>query len=50
VKREPKCGEAEEFPLLEAVARERQEKTQKTGNGLVGAVVFCELWKLGVAL
>jgi hypothetical protein len=32
--------EAEEFPLLEAVARERLVKTQQAGKGLAGAVVI----------
>jgi hypothetical protein len=34
--------EAEEFPLLEAVARERLVKKQKAGKGIAGAVVICE--------
>jgi hypothetical protein len=42
--------EAEEFPLLEAVARERLLKTQQARKGLAGAVVICELWRLAVAL
>jgi hypothetical protein len=41
--------EAEEFPLLEAVARERLVKTQQAGKGLAGAVVICELWRLATA-
>jgi hypothetical protein len=41
--------EAEESPLIEAVARERL-KTQKAGKGLAGAMVICELWRLAVAL
>jgi hypothetical protein len=32
--------EAEESPLLEAVARERLKKTQQDEEGLVGAVVI----------
>jgi hypothetical protein len=39
--------EAEESPLLEAFARERLVKTQQ---GLGGAVVICELWRIVVAL
>jgi hypothetical protein len=39
----------EEFPLLEAVARERLVKTHQAGKGLAGAVVMCELWRLAVA-
>jgi hypothetical protein len=34
--------EAEESPMLEAVARERLLKTQQAGKGLAGAVVKCE--------
>jgi hypothetical protein len=35
--------EAEESPLLEAIARERLVKTQQAGKGVAGAVVICEL-------
>jgi hypothetical protein len=35
--------EAEESPLLEAVARERLMKAQQAGKGLAGAVVICVL-------
>jgi hypothetical protein len=42
--------EAEESPLLEAVAREWLVKTQQAGKGLVGAVVTYELWRLAVVL
>jgi hypothetical protein len=42
--------DAEESPLLEAVAKERLVKTHQTGKGLVGVVVICELWRLAVAL
>jgi hypothetical protein len=42
--------EVEEYPLLEAVTRERLVKTQQAGKGLAGAVVICELWRLAVAL
>jgi hypothetical protein len=42
--------EAEECPLLEAVAKERLVKTQKAEKSLAGAVVICELWRLAVAL
>jgi hypothetical protein len=42
--------EAEKSTLLEAVARERLEKTKKAGKGLAGTVVICELWRLEVAL
>jgi hypothetical protein len=34
--------EAEESPLLEAVARERLIKTQRAGKDLACAVVICE--------
>jgi hypothetical protein len=37
------CREAEEYPVLQAVARERLVKTQQTGKGLEGAVAICEL-------
>jgi hypothetical protein len=42
--------EAEESPLLEAVAKERLVKIQQAGKGLAGAVVICELWRLAIAL
>jgi hypothetical protein len=42
--------EAEESPLLEAVARERLVKTQQAGKGLAGAVVICKAWRLVVVL
>jgi hypothetical protein len=42
--------EAEESPLLEAIAREWLVKTQQAGKGLVGAVVIFELWRLAVVL
>jgi hypothetical protein len=42
--------EAEEFPLLETVTRERLVKTQQAGKCLVGAVVICELWRLAIAI
>jgi hypothetical protein len=32
--------EAEEFPLLEALVRERMMKTQQAGNGIVNVVVI----------
>jgi hypothetical protein len=35
--------EAEEFQLLEAVARERVLMTQQAGKGLAGAVVICKV-------
>jgi hypothetical protein len=41
--------EAEESPLLEAVASERLVKTQQAGIGLAGAVVICEVWKSAIA-
>jgi hypothetical protein len=37
--------EAEESPLLEAVARERLMKTQQAGKGLTCAMVIYELWR-----
>jgi hypothetical protein len=42
--------EAEESPLLDAVASERLVKTQKAGKGLEAAVVIYELWRLAVVL
>jgi hypothetical protein len=42
--------EAEEFPLLEAVARERLVETKQAGKGLEGAVVIYELWRIAVVL
>jgi hypothetical protein len=42
--------EAEESPLLEALAKERLVKTQQVGKVLAGAVVICELWRLLVSL
>jgi hypothetical protein len=38
--------EAEEPPLLEAIARERLVKTQQAGKGLAGVVVICKVWIL----
>jgi hypothetical protein len=37
--------EAEDSPLLEAVAREWQVKTQQAGEGLAGTMMICELWR-----
>jgi hypothetical protein len=42
--------EAEEFPLLEAVTRERLVKAQQAGKRLAGAVVICKVWRLAVVL
>jgi hypothetical protein len=42
--------EAEEFPLLEAVAMKRLVNTQQAGEGLACAVVICDLWILLVEL
>jgi hypothetical protein len=42
--------EAEEYPLLEAVARERMVKTQQAGRELAGTVVIFEFWRSTVAL
>jgi hypothetical protein len=41
--------EAEESPLLEAVARERPVNT-RAAKGLADAVVIYELWTLAIAL
>jgi hypothetical protein len=35
--------EAEEYPLLKAIARERLVKTKQAGKGLAGAVVICKV-------
>jgi hypothetical protein len=43
-------AEAEEYPLLETVARERLVKTQQAEKDLAGALVICELWRLVVTL
>jgi hypothetical protein len=42
--------EAEESPLLEAVAGERLVKTQQAVKVLAGAAVICEVWKSAIAL
>jgi hypothetical protein len=42
--------EAEEFQMLEAIAREWLVKTQQAGKGLAGTAVICELWRSAVAL
>jgi hypothetical protein len=42
--------EAEESPLLEAVARERLIKTQQARKRRRGTVVICEVWRLTIAL
>jgi hypothetical protein len=42
--------EAEESPLLQAVAREWLVNTQQAGKGLADAAVICELFRLVVAL
>jgi hypothetical protein len=42
--------QAEESPLLEAVAMERLVKTQQAEKRLAGAVVICELCRLAVVL
>jgi hypothetical protein len=45
-----RASEAEESPLLDAVTSERLVNTQQAGKGLAGSVVFCEVWRLAVAL
>jgi hypothetical protein len=42
--------EAEESPLLAAIAREWLVKTQQARKSFEGAVVICELWRSAVAL
>jgi hypothetical protein len=43
-------AEADEFPLLEAVAMERLVKTQKAVRGLAVALVISKVWSLAMAL
>jgi hypothetical protein len=42
--------EAEESPLLEAVARQQLVKTQQAGKFLVLAIVISKMWRLAMAL
>jgi hypothetical protein len=42
--------EAEESPLLGALARKRLVKTQQAGKTLTYAMVIWELWRLAMAL
>jgi hypothetical protein len=42
-------AEAEEFPLLEAVIRQRLVKTKKGGKDLACAGVIGKVWKVVVA-
>jgi hypothetical protein len=42
--------EAEEFPLLEAVAKKRLVNTQQDGKGLGGSGMICKVWRLAMAL
>jgi hypothetical protein len=42
--------EAEEQPLLEAVAKKQLLKIQQAGNGLAFAAVICEVWKSATVL
>jgi hypothetical protein len=42
--------EAEESPLLEAVARERLVKTQQAGIGLAGVIVNCKVLSIAMVL
>jgi hypothetical protein len=44
------AGQAEESPVLEAVARERLLKTRQAGKGLAVAVVLYALWRLAMTL
>jgi hypothetical protein len=48
--RENLSTEAENFPLLEAVTRERLVKTQQAGKDLTCAVVIYKVWRLAMAL
>jgi hypothetical protein len=47
---ETRAREAEESPLLEAVAREQLMKTERDVKGLASAVVICRVWSLAVKL
>jgi hypothetical protein len=40
--------EAEEFPLLETVARERMIKAKQAGKSLADAVVICKVCRLAI--
>jgi hypothetical protein len=42
--------EAEDYPMLEAISRERLVKTQQASKGLAGAVLICEMWKSAIVL
>jgi hypothetical protein len=42
--------EAEESPLLKAVARERLRRHSRLERGLVDAVVICNVWSLALVL
>jgi hypothetical protein len=44
-----RAREAEESPLLKAVAGKGLVTTKQTGKGLADAVVICELWSLSIA-
>jgi hypothetical protein len=48
--REDLKAEAEKFPLLEAVTRERLLKTQKAGKDLACVGLIGKVWKSAVAL
>jgi hypothetical protein len=48
--RQDLSAEAEVYPLLEAVTRERLVKTEQDRKDLVCAVVIFEAWKLAMAL
>jgi hypothetical protein len=41
---------AEEYPLLGAVTKQLLVKTLRAGKDIAGTVVFCEVWRLAVAL
>jgi hypothetical protein len=48
--REDLIAEAEEFPVLEVVTRERLVKAQQIGKHLAHALVTCKAWILAMAL
>jgi hypothetical protein len=48
--REDLSADAEEYPLLEAVTRQRLVKTQQAGRDLACAVVTCKIWRIATAV
>jgi hypothetical protein len=44
------CRKLKNYPLLEAVTRERLVKAEQAGKDLAGAVVIRKVWRLAIAL